>query len=57
MIRYELPVETDIRLVIYNLTGQMIRTLVHQHQLWGRYAVAWDGQDRRGQDVASGVYL
>ena len=46
-----------MRLVIYNALGQPVRTLVDEFQAAGAYQVSWDGHDRRGARVASGVYL
>ena len=56
-IRYDLPETGEVRLCLYNLCGQLIRTLVDGHRPAGSYSVAWDGKDDTGRDVASGVYL
>ncbi|KPJ58648.1 MAG: hypothetical protein AMJ46_13815 [Latescibacteria bacterium DG_63] len=48
---------TTVRLVIYNLLGQALVTLVDAEQPPGSYTVTWDGRDARGREVASGVYL
>jgi hypothetical protein len=57
-IHYELPEMANVRLVIYDLSGQAIRTLVHDaHHQPGQYTVMWDGQDGAGRPVASGVYF
>ena len=56
-IRYDLPEEGTIRLFLYNLSGQKIRTLVEGERPAGTYSVTWDGRDDAGRDVASGVYL
>ena len=57
VIRYDLPKAGAVRLSIYALTGQVVRTLVDGERPVGRYSVAWDGRDNAGRDVASGVYL
>ena len=44
-------------LKIYNIRGQLVRTLTEDRQLPGRYQVVWDGTDDAGEKVASGVYL
>ena len=44
-------------LIIYNILGQKIRTLVDEPQKPGIYEVIWDGKDDRGNDVASGIYF
>jgi len=56
-IRFGLPEAGPVRLVVYNTTGQVVRTLVDGHRAAGFYAVTWDGRDALGRDVSSGVYL
>jgi aminopeptidase N len=56
-IEYELAEESDVRLTVYNLLGQKVRTLVSTHLWRGSHTTAWDGLDDRGRIVASGVYL
>ncbi len=56
-IAYELPKAADVELTIYNLLGQRIRTLVQKHHSSGRFFVRWDGKDKWGKPVASGVYV
>jgi len=46
-----------VTLKIYNLLGQEVRTLVDEVQEPGHYAVAWNGRDENGRQVASGVYF
>ena len=45
-ISYQLPAESDVRLEIYNLAGQLVRTLVSDRQEAGSYTVRWDGEGR-----------
>ncbi len=56
-IRFQLPVAAGVRLAIYDIRGQLVRTLVHDVQSAGLHTVSWDGRDDRGKDVASGIYL
>lgn len=57
-ISYNLPEPSTARITVYSLSGQVIRTLVHDiNQAPGNYRVLWDGQDENGQAVASGVYF
>lgn len=44
-------------LKIYNIRGQIVRTLVDEPKRTGSYEVIWDGKDEAGAEVASGVYL
>ena len=61
LIRYQLSAgpgrPVAVTLVIYNILGQEVRTLVCGDQAPGYYAVRWDGDDDLGREVASGLYL
>jgi len=46
-----------VTLRVYNLLGQEVRTLVNEVQKPGRSEVVWDGKDKRGKEVSSGVYF
>lgn len=61
-IPYELEREADVKIEIYNISGQNIRTLELGVQPRGRYvrkekAAYWDGRNSFGERVASGVYF
>jgi hypothetical protein len=55
-IRFQLPRAEKVKLLIYNLMGQQIRTLVDGKLNAGYYELTWDGCDDLGQRVGSGVY-
>jgi len=56
-INYTLNVSGDVSLVVYNMLGQKIKTLVdHSLMKTGAYSVAWDASDETGQQVANGIY-
>ena len=57
MIEYQLPQTCHVRLVVYNLLGQEIATLLDQVQQTGQFNVVWDGKDNYGRVVPSGVYF
>ena len=57
VIPYRLDVDGPVRLVIYNLLGQRIRTLVDETQTAGSYRVRWEARDAAGRRVSSGVYF
>ena len=57
IIPYHLATPGAVRLEIYNLLGQPMRTLVDQVQDAGFYRVSWNARDQRGAAVAAGVYL
>jgi hypothetical protein len=56
-IRFSLPEATSVRLVVHDLTGRAIRTLVEQHHAAGEHLAVWDGRDASGRPAAGGVYL
>lgn len=56
-IEYELSTAGSVRLEVYNLLGQKIKTLVDQNQVAGAYRVAWNGNNEFGEQMASGIYL
>jgi len=56
-IHYEVARSARISIRVYNIRGQLVRTLVDERKHPGRYAVGWNGLDARGTRVASGVYF
>lgn len=56
-IQYSIPLERSVSLKIYNIKGELVTELVDEHKDKGTYEVAWDGRDRNGNKVVSGVYF
>jgi methionine-rich copper-binding protein CopC len=56
-IKYHLPEAAQVKLEVYNMVGQVVRTLVSNHQNAGRYVVQWDAANDNGHSLASGIYL
>jgi hypothetical protein len=56
-IHYQLLMNSDVRLTIYNMLGQRVKTLLQARQPAGSYAVQWNGTNDAGAPVASGVYF
>lgn len=56
-IRYTLPRAERVQLRVYDVHGRLVRTLRDGSEPAGDRRVEWDGRDRSGQPVASGVYL
>lgn len=56
-IAFSLPVAADTRLVIYNIYGQQVASLLDTQLPAGNHTVQWDGRNSSRQDVASGVYF
>lgn len=56
-ISYTLPEAANVRLVIFNILGQKVKTLVNEKQSAGYQTVKWDGTDDIGNHVGSGIYF
>ncbi len=56
-IDYYLPKSAHVKLTIHNVLGQTVRVLVDEFQPAGEKTVYWDGRDRDGVPVATGIYL
>ena len=56
-IRYQLGQAEQARLVVYNILGREVAELATGQHAAGWHEVVWDGRDRAGRLVASGVYL
>jgi flagellar hook assembly protein FlgD len=46
-----------VELIVYNILGQKIKTLVNEEKYAGEFQISWDGKNDLGQFVASGIYL
>ncbi len=56
-ISYTISNNSIIQLVIYNIMGQEVRTLVNDQKEPGTYEVEWDGTNGSGTILSSGIYL
>ncbi|HBZ01963.1 MAG TPA: hypothetical protein DEO84_11660 [candidate division Zixibacteria bacterium] len=57
VISYGLPQDSRVKVEIYNLLGQKIKTLVNGLEKAGYKSLIWDGKDTAGKAVSSGVYF
>lgn len=56
-IQYSIPQYGYVSIMVYNLLGQQVKTLVNEIQNAGSHTIIWDGNDSYGQTVASGIYF
>ncbi|MEL6823767.1 MAG: FlgD immunoglobulin-like domain containing protein, partial [Calditrichota bacterium] len=56
-IAYQLSEDAEIRLEIFSISGQKIRTLFKGKQAAGYFQQVWDGRTDSGTSAASGVYI
>lgn len=56
-ISFTLSQTTKVKVVVYNLIGQEIKTLANHTLQAGNHTVLWNGNDKNGEKAANGVYL
>jgi hypothetical protein len=56
-IEYTLPKAMKAELVVYDLNGRRVKTLVNEEEHAGQHFVQWDGTNQAGRSVASGTYF
>ncbi len=47
----------NTEIIIYNIKGQKVKTLIDEKLDAGYHSVIWDGKDDKGKPVCSGIYL
>jgi hypothetical protein len=57
VINYQLAQNTHVGLMVYDILGQKVKTLINGMQQAGYYNITWDGTNDSGRKVASGVYI
>jgi flagellar hook assembly protein FlgD len=57
VISFSAPTAIRVAIDIYNVHGQLVRTVFSGAADAGQHEVAWDGTDSRGARVARGVYF
>lgn len=56
-IEYDLPINGNVKIEVYDLLGSKIKTLVNSFEYKGKHSVQWAGTSDSGIRVSSGVYL
>ena len=56
-IRYDLPNEEDVSIVIFDVVGRKIRSLISQNQSAGYHRIQWDAKNDLGEPVSAGMYI
>ncbi len=56
-ITFGLPEMTSVSLVVYDLFGRSVKTLVNELKAAGTHTVQWNGTDHSGKPVSSGIYF
>jgi len=56
-IHYEIPKAGEIEISIFNMNGRLIKNIVNQNQQAGTHKVVWNGINKTGNKVSSGLYI
>ncbi|NIM20733.1 MAG: T9SS type A sorting domain-containing protein [Candidatus Latescibacteria bacterium] len=56
-IKYSIRERAHVSLNVYNVAGQLVRTLVNEEKPAGEYTKGWNGRSDAGESVSSGVYF
>ena len=56
-LRYDLPEQANVNIIIYDMLGRQVKTLINQTQDAGFKSVIWDATNDYGKPVSAGVYL
>jgi len=55
-ISFSLVRDSQTSIKVFNIQGKQIATLLNEHRKSGNHTITWDGKDKNGREVASGVY-
>jgi len=56
-ISFEISEPELVTLTIYNITGQIVKTLMNKYYKTGHYTLGWNGRDNKGAILESGIYI
>ena len=56
-IEYMVPKSGNVKIIIYDMLGRNIKTIINEVHNKGKYSVVWNGDDNSGRKVSSGIYL
>ena len=56
-ISFSLPQKSPVKLVVYDILGKEVKTLINSEKDAGSYDVQWNGTNNNGQTVSTGIYI
>jgi glucose/arabinose dehydrogenase/mono/diheme cytochrome c family protein len=56
-VRFALPQDSEIQLAVFDIGGRLVHELFNGSRPAGNHEVIWDGRNREGNDLSSGIYL
>lgn len=56
-IKYHNTISSTIQIIVFNLLGEKIRTILNANVLPGTHSIKWDGKNECGKTMPSGIYM
>ena len=56
-LRYDLPEDALVNIIIYDMMGRIVKNLVSNHQTAGYKSIKWNATNDSGSPVSAGIYL
>ena len=56
-VEFDIPQASHVSIIIYDILGHKVRTLIDQNYRPGSYTIVWNGRDDKGLSLTSGMYL
>ena len=56
-INFSLPQKSEVKLIVYDILGKEVKTLINGNREAGSYEIKWNGLNNNGQSVATGIYI
>jgi hypothetical protein len=56
-IQYDMPIDAEVLLVVYDILGRHVKTLINTSQTAGYKSIKWNGTNDQGQYVSAGMYF
>jgi len=56
-IRYSISAQAKVSLLVYDINGRLVNTLLNENKQPGIYSINWNGRNEKDQHVSSGIYF
>ena len=56
-IKFNISNSGFVKLKVYNILGELVKTLLDEEMSPGEYSIVWDGKNGRGHAASSGIYI
>ena len=56
-IHYDIPEETHVNLIVYDILGREVKMLLNQTEQPGYKSIRWNGRNNAGQEISAGMYF